>query len=254
MKVTPCARRSAPTGCKDSGGESGGVVPPVLRPRLTMPCPFGVVCARLFANGYFSPAILYIFSPVPHIPSPVFYILSSVPHIPSPVLYILSSVPHIPSPVPHIPTLLAHLCSPKGRSMVNPGRSSSATPPGAAPKHRTCTPKGRSGGRTSHPPTPIPPTSPSIPHIPTFFAHLCSPKGRSMVNPGRSSSATTPGAAPKLRTCTPKGRSGGRTSHHHDTKLLPHSPIPDIAKSALRKVFSYALTSFRTPDSKKTKG
>ena len=239
MKVTPCARRSAPTGCKDSGGESGGVVPPVLRPRLTMPCPFGVVCARLFADGYFSPAILYIFSPVPHIPSPVFYILSSVPHI--------------PSPVPHIPTLLAHLCSPKGRSMVNPGRSSSATPPGAAPKHRTCTPKGRSGGRTSHPPTPIPPTSPSIPHIPANLAHLRSPKGCSMVNPGRSSFATTPGAAPKHRICTPKGRCGGRTSHHPDTKLLPHSPIPDIAKSALQKVFSYALTSFRTPDSKKRK-
>ena len=163
MKVTPCVRRSAPTGCKDSGGESGGVVPPVLRPRLTMPCPFGVVCARLFADGYFSPAILYIFSPVPHIPSPVFNILSSVPHI--------------PSPVPHIPTLLAHLCSPKGRSMVNPGRSSSATTPGADPKHRTCTPKGRSGGRTSHHPDTNPAYLPIHPAYPYLLSASVLPEG-----------------------------------------------------------------------------
>ena len=44
--VVQCARRCAPPGCKDSGGAAGGVVLSVLRPRLTMPRPFGELCGR----------------------------------------------------------------------------------------------------------------------------------------------------------------------------------------------------------------
>ena len=44
-----------------------------------------------------------------------------------------------------------------------------------------------------------------------LLAHTSTPEGRSMVNPGRRSEATTPGGSPPHLPCTPKGRSSEHT-------------------------------------------
>ena len=41
------SRRCAPPGCNDIGGGTGGVVAMLLRPRLTMLRPSGVLCGRI---------------------------------------------------------------------------------------------------------------------------------------------------------------------------------------------------------------
>ena len=130
-----CARRCAPPGCKGEDCDTVGVVATLLRPRLTMLCPFGVVCGRESGVMLNRGRCLHYKCRCPEV-------AALCPDVSA--LY-----PHSFISCCHLYLAHSHPRTPEGRSMVNPGRRSETTTPGVMTTPHFCTLKGRSGVRIS---------------------------------------------------------------------------------------------------------